>query len=403
MLPLLKRYSEHYRVPANSQEYNELRETIHFDLTRLYNYTAINEARIRKNMDIVITQNHYLQNYIADLEMLLGDIEGSIGGSATLRRLSSTYNTHKNVLYELPDIDVNIPPSQRMHIDVDNQVANLPAGFSQSRITYSDISGNRGVYVGVEMFVYEGTTLEELNDNIVGNSYVNDPTIHHALDHKRHAIWAHESTYGTDTEELFIAVYLKLPSVDLVNTIELHPFPQYSLSINDIQYRNQVESWERIPTFYAQIHNAMNSKWVCYPIRANEFLVYMHQPNYYTIGNNNVFMYGLQTIDVQYNEYSAHGASMITHFSTSRFGDLKFKSIQYPKINTSAGSIRHIDQLITSKLYYKDDDDNIWPGDFNAAIPIGSNCEDVYVMTTMLPRDNITPIIKSIQIAFDTV
>ena len=407
MLPLLNRYSEHYRGPANSEEYNQLRENVHFDITRLYNYAAINQTRIFKNMDIIMTENYFLQNRLIELEQLLHDMEQYVSGEGSMRKLSATYGTHKQVRYDIDDIELHIPATQRMHIDTLNRNASIPPNFTQSRVTVEDLAGNKAIPVGLEMFVYEGTSVEHLQQQMDDINALEDPTMYYAFDGKRHTFWAYQSNQTNDIEELYIAVHIRLPEIDVINAIQLHPFPEFSLTMVDVKYRNRAEPWTSIETYpkvdetAQEIPNTTKNKFVFPTVYAGELLIYMKQPHYFIENNQHIFMYGFQSIDIQHNEYTSQGASIISEYDLAQYGNLNFTLVELPQAKASIGSIPNIEGLLTHQLYYEDDQGNVWPSSFGSNIPIG-NCQKIYVMTTMMPRDNITPMIQSTQISFNT-
>ncbi len=407
MLPLLNRYSEHYRGPANSYEYNQLRENIHFDITKLYNYAALNQARIYKNMDIIMTENYFLQNRLMELEQLLSDMEQYVSGEGNMRKLSATYGTHKQVRYSVEDVDLHIPIAQRMFVDTLNRHASIPPNFTQSRTTVDDLAGNKAIPVGLQMFVYEGTSVEDLQTQMDNVNAIEDPTIYHAFDGKRNTFWAYTSTRDNDVSELYIAVHIKLTEIDVINGIELHPFPEFALTLADVKYRNRAEPWTSVSTYpvegeeQQEVHNATKTKFIFPTVYAGEILIYMKQPHYFIDNNQHIFMYGFQAIDVQHNEYSTEGASIISEYDLSQYGNLTYNVVELPQVKASIGSISNIDSLLSHQLYYEDTGGNVWPGTFGSSIPIG-DCQKVYVMTTMTPRDNITPMIQSTQISFNT-
>ena len=407
MQPLLKRYINRYRGPANSQEYNELRDHLHFDITRLYDYTAQHDVRIRKHMDILMAENYFMQSRMMELEQLLDDIQESISGGGTLRHLGATYGTHRQVLYSIPGTDINIGMNDRLEIDTLHRVAALPATFSQSRVTFSDITGNKLIPANLQAHVYEGVSLVQLEENMNNSVTINNTSLYNMFDGNRANFWSHRSTQSNSTDNVYVAVHIKLPSVDLINQISLHPFPEFSLSLLDIKYRNPSEPWQTVSTYPVEeeetviFDNITKLKFVFPAVHADEIIIYLRQPNWFVDGDNHLFMYGMQAVDIQYNEYPSTGASVVSEFDLAQLGALKFKSVTHPRVRTGIGSVSNIDNLLDHALYYEDDQGNVWPGSFNTTIPLESNCAKVYILTTMRPKDNITPTLNALQLAFE--
>lgn len=406
MLPLINRYHDHYRAPANSQEYNDLRDKLYFDITQLYNYATNNHTKIYRNMDIVLAENIFLQRHIITLEALVNDIQHSMADSANLKYLSHIYATTDNIYYELDDVNVSIPETNRMYIDTSHLVAQIPPTFTQSRIRSADIIGNEGIIVGLQMHVYEGTTTANLNTNISNGTRVDTPTGLYAFDGKRNTFWIQDSAH--DAEDLYIMINIKLPQSHVINTLELHPFPYQAITLRDIEYKTPAGTWDTIPTYPVDtgtpddIPHWHSSKFVFPGVHTDEFRIYVKQPYHYAGSPNNTFIYGFNHIDIQHQEFNTHEASFVSKFDISQYEGLAFSLIQTPRTTVDIGSVKNIDNLLDHSLYYEDDAGTIWPGSFNSTIPIGDNCKTIYILTRLRIRDNISPLIKSIQILFDT-
>ncbi|MCO0597254.1 hypothetical protein NGI46_07200 [Peribacillus butanolivorans] len=145
------------------------------------------------------------------------------------------------------------------------------------------------------------------------------------------------------------------------NTLLLHPSPEYSMSVLDIQYKNQNGEWRRIETYPTKLVNNAEvpveiteaGKLVfSFPKREiTELQLKVKQPFWFRHDNKRVFMYGFQDIIVEYREYSQDTAEFVTKFSLEGT-DRRFTNVGSPNITTPVGCPTFNDYTAKHELYF---------------------------------------------------
>lgn len=145
------------------------------------------------------------------------------------------------------------------------------------------------------------------------------------------------------------------------NTIMLYPSPEYSMSILDVQYKNQNGEWRRVETYPVrydgnteipqEIPDAGKQIFSFPKRQITELQIKVKQPYWFTNNNKRIFMYGFQDIIVEYREYSQDTAEFVTKFSiedTNR----RFTSVISPTVKDPIGCAFISDYTIDHELYF---------------------------------------------------
>ena len=75
MQPISQNNPNLYKGPSSSEDFNKLRNDMHYDLTNLFNIANMHESEIEENMNLLLKENFFLQCKILDIEKLAEQIE----------------------------------------------------------------------------------------------------------------------------------------------------------------------------------------------------------------------------------------------------------------------------------------------------------------------------------------
>ncbi len=209
--------------------------------------------------------------------------------------------------------------------------------------------------------------------------------------------------------EVYGIIHVKIPK-DIsnnvyTNTLILHPSPEYSMSILDIQYKNQNGEWRRIETYPTkQATNTAVPEEIAeagklifsFPKReVLELQIKVKQPYWFRNDNKRVFMYGFQDIIVEYREYSQDTAEFVTKFSLEGT-DRRFANVGAPRITTPIGTPPFNDYTAKHELYF----DESLSEKFEFSTDIFQPLQAVYVKTILKTAGDQVPILREIELPY---
>ena len=397
MKPLLSSLATPYRGPANSEEYNTLFNTVHADLSKLYNISSENAKDIMENMDVLIMENFILQNKIAELQQRVSDVAMSLSDKDGFKYLSKSFVNMHDLSYAIEGTE-EIEEKSRLYLDTLHGVILNPIGSSYSRTRATDLNGDSFVNEAVSIEIYEGDTEETKYlvepDMSPFRLFSSDPSV----------FWYREKFSSAD--EIFFTLKIKLftaaTSNNYVNNITLTPFPDLSMLITNITYTDLNGGEHPLPTFPINgIEGFTRTRFAFDKIEAKEITLYGKQSNYFKESNEKKFIYGFKNVDVSYNEYATKQSSIITKFTLDKYNK-KFDSISYPTIALGPGSVTNIEDAIEHKLYIvHTNGTTIAEQDFNTTI-VQLDCSNAYIVTTVSNVNETSPLLKNLSISFAT-
>ncbi len=396
MRPLLERLSNQYKGPASSDDYNNLRETLYFDILRLYDIAARNQVKINSNMNALMSENYFMQNKIRQLEDLLTNLELSLSSQGKVKYLRNTFNSGSNFSYDIPG--VTIPADKRLKIDTLNGIGTLPVNASYNKIYLTDNHGEKFLPDSFVVEVEEGTSLENLE-------VIEDKSVYNAFDGKRLNFWFRRIKRDVSAQNIYSRITLKLPlnivNNAFANSISIHPCPEFSMSLLSIEYKDIIGVWK--PILDDEINELTKSKFIFSELEMTDVRITLKQPHWSEDNNERVFTYGLQSIEVAYEEYLNIDSSIISVFNLERFGShVIFSRVNKPIVVLFDESIAS-DNVVSHNIYADFNETGIQEVSFeNTSDFDARNCSKVYVVTSVGPQGNITPTIKSIDIEFKT-
>ncbi|WP_103656390.1 hypothetical protein, partial [Bacillus thuringiensis] len=300
------------------------------------------------NMDHILRENYFLQNRLKKLEGRVYELEkdyqnNSMVGESILTR--SFYHA-SNIISSNANSPVNV--------DTLHGIITPVVVRSHDKIAYKNDLGEYILPSNLEVNVYESSDVEPIDEETKQRKFyeVDSSGITKAFDGDKNSFWVRQSETNENkcVTEVYGLIHVKIPqnisNNIYTNTITLHPSPEYSMSVLDIQYKNQNGEWRRIETYPVKKVNNTDvpeeiveaGKLVfAFPRRqVTELQIKVKQPYWFKHDNKRIFMYGFQDIVVEYREYSQDTAEFTTKFSLEGT-DRRFTNVNTPKVTVPVG------------------------------------------------------------------
>jgi hypothetical protein len=406
MQPISQYNPNLHKGPSTSQDFNDIQNTLHFDLSQLFATANEHSVDIKENMDILIRENFFLQNKINELTTLLDKVK------TDLLYKEQTLSKQQMIKSMYSVTDVVRGSGIDAEVDTLYGVLSLPESDSVSKVTYKATDNSIITPPSLKVSLMESNNTRPITAGVREFYNVTDDDLLRAFDGNNNTFWVHKSTFPDDSgiNEVFGLLNIKLP-LDIVNnayvnTLTLHPYPEYSLSIADITYKGYDGTWYRLPNYPTQkddqdretptkINNASKLLFSFPKIEVTEIQIHFSQPYWFANGNNREFVYGFQDIGVEYRVYNDTVANLVTEFSLE--GTTKrFFTIEKPIVVPAVGCEGDIEDLVEHKLYYS----RSLTSEFEFGNEILAPIQKVYVKTTIKSNGDVVPIIKDIKLDY---
>lgn len=407
MRPVTLRNPNLYKGPATSMEFNQLRNDIHQDLTTLYGITNQHDKQIKTNMDVLLREQFFMQNRIEKLQRRVWELEqeqkAKESGEAS-KMLRSFYH-----MEGLTDGDSN----KQVSIDVTRGIVSPLATKMQSKLSYVNDKGEYIVPKSLGVTVAESNDTQPLDEggNLVYYT-IDQREIEGAIDGDRNTFWINTSQFSKSSgvTEVYGLIHIKIPTDILnnvyANTLLINPYPEYSMTISDIQYKGLGEQWNRIPTYPTEKNLAgevvpvaieeCSKLLLSFPrIEMTEVKILFKQPYWFEHDDNRFFIYGFQDIKLEYREYSSRESEFVSAYSLNGTGR-RFASIQEPIYSAPVGCPDDLTGCITHKMYYDSNLTEEFPFGHQISAPI----QTVYIKTTLTKIGETVPFLKQMELHY---
>lgn len=407
MRPVTLRNPNLYKGPATSKEFNQLRNDIQQDLTTLYGITNKQDKEIKTNMDVLLREQFFMQNRIEKLQRRVLELEAEQKAKESgedSKMLRSFYH-----MEGLKDGDTN----KQVSIDVTRGIVSPLATKMQSKLSYVN---DKGEYVLPKSL---GVTVSESNDtqpldaggNMVYYS-IDQRGLEGSIDGDRNTFWINTSQFSKNSgvTEVYGLMNIKIPTDILnnvyANTLLINPYPEYSMTITDIQYKGTGDQWNRIPTYPTEKNAAgqvvpvaieeCSKLLLSFPrLEMTEIKIMFTQPYWFEHDTNRFFIYGFQDVKLEYREYSSQESEFVTAYSLSGTGR-RFSTIQEPVYSAPVGCPDDLTGCITHKMYYDANLTEEFPFGHQISAPI----QTVYIKTTLTKVGETIPFLKQMELHY---
>lgn len=394
-----------YRGASSSKEFNKRNESARKDLDTLYCLLTQNQDNIEKSMDIILRENFFLQNRLKELKSEVDK----------LNRLTEEQNNSEDVskniyvqnFYQTEDI-INNSGSNSSHLDKIHGIVSPNPTSVTSKISYTTENNTVIVPKDLEVFIKEAKNTEKNIDGELIYYDVTDEETKYMLDGEKGTFWIRDKVMKTNegVTEVFGELHFKLPKAGVsnpyANTLIIHPYPEGSMKIQNIEYKGYGDQWSRLENFPVDKNNQPIAITNCRKLlftfprtEVTELRIFYSQPYWFENANEQIFSYGFQNIKLQHRLYTEKKAKFLTKIDLTE-KNAQFLSVSTPEVISAPGSPKNLTNLVEHKLFY--DEYTEVPFDFNADIL--SDIQTVYVETTLKKEGDAVPIIQEMHIPY---
>ena len=398
-----------YKGPSSSTEFNRIRNEMHQDLMNLFQIANRHEQEIKDNMDILIRSNFFLQNKVVELETSLEKIAYDMmqkeWNQDNQRAIKTFYS-----LEGLSDGDA----AKEAYVNTTYGYSTVYHSDTVSKISFKTSDNDVVIPESLQVSVLESNNVQPINSSTGMLDYypIDDENVALAFDRDKNSFWVHTSSFPEDSgvSEVYGILHIKLP-LDALNDIysnvlTINPFPEYSMTIRDIQVKGYGEQWFRLPNFPTMKENNMDvpapmtntgkTSFVFPKTEITEIQILFAQPYWFSNEGQRDFVYGFQEIELEHRIYNSNEAEIVSEFSLE--GTTKrFHIIETPTVVALPGSDPNINDLVEHKLYYNKDLTN----EFNFGNEIMAPVQKVYVKTIIKGHGETIPFIRQINLDYE--
>lgn len=407
MRPVTLQNPNLHKGPSSSKEFNSLRNDIQTDITTLFDVINTYDTIIPQNMDHVLRENFFLQNRMNKMASRIKELEQE--------KLNSNRTKEKVMncsFYQAGNVS-SINADKPVSLDTLHGYITPQPIKSVNKIYYKSSDGKHILPRNFEMCAYESSNIEPIDEETNKRKYyqLSNQDLTNVFDGDKNTFWVRHAAFDQSkcVTEVYGLIHFKIPqnitNNVYTNTIILHPSPEYSMSILDIQYKNTNGEWRRIETYPVketeegetpvEIKEASKTTFIFPRKEIEEVQIKVKQPYWFNHENQRIFMYGFQDIIVEYNEYTQDECEFVTKYSLVGT-DNRFSSIGNPKVIVPDGCIKNVSGLIHHELYF---DENLTE-QFDFASEIYQPVQEVYIKTTVQTTADYVPVIKEIELPY---
>lgn len=384
-------------------------QALQHDVISLFQYLNQNEEKMVSNMDITLREHQFYHAQINELKLqvkeLLDRYETEGYRENEMRVLRSFYNA---------DGIYNGENSKQTLIDlVHGIVCPLPTDIT-SKLSYETETGYVFLPQGLNIFARESndTIPVDPETGTIVYTDVDQDGLDQIVDRDPSTYWVRNLTF-TQKEcvtKVYGEIHIQLPTEGLnnlySNLLTLRPYPEGSMTIEDIMYKGYGDQWGRLPNFPVEMRDGVE---VPVPIKnANrlhmsfekkeitELRIFFSQPYWFENGDKRVFTYGFQDIDLKYAIYTEKDTEFITELKTSSPTQY-FSNVHKPKVISADVSEKDLTDLVETHLFY----DEALSTEFEFGSSIVAPLQKVYIKTILRKQGDKVPVLKEMNFSYD--
>lgn len=396
-----------YRGPASSEEFNQRNRIARQDIAKIYQLTNENEQEIERNMDIVLRENFFLSNHVQELKKEVDRLTALVTDNVSQDTLGGTNNVFVQNFYSTDSLE-NSLDGRSSNIDRTHGVVSPLAINTLSRFGYQTDSGQVFIPNKLNIFIKEGnnTNLDENGDPVLID-IITDNT-HHIVDKSKNTFWVRTQDFLTtdSVTEMVGEVHIQIPTEGFqnlyTNTLMIHPYPEGSMTIKDIQYKGYGDQWHRLETYPVdatyqpvKIKDARKLIFQFPNTEMIELKISYSQPYWFEHENYSQFTYGFQNISLEYRTYTEKACEFLSIIDISDKNS-RFTRIEEPEVIAAGGGIQNLNDMVEHHLYY----DPNFTTEFSFGANILSNVDTVYVKTILQKQGNAVPVLSEVRIPY---
>lgn len=409
MQPISKNNPNLHKGPTSSADFNRLQNDMHYDLTSLFDVANKHNIQIKDNMDILIRENFFMQNKIHELETAMERIKTNLlykeQGQERQQLINSFYSM-ENVM--------TTDNSNAGYVDTLYGIGTMKDSDRVIKTSIRTDDGRVMIPSDLGMVVYESNNTRPINTVTGMRDYylVTDDNVYKSFDRSNNNFWVHTSTFPEESKvtEVYGILHIKLPLKMLnnifANVLTLHPYPEYSLTIADIQYKGYGDTWYRLPNYPTYkdaqdeerptpIKNSSKLMFSFPKTEVTEIQIFYTQPYWFSNEGKRDFIYGFQEIGIEHRVFNTNVAEFVTEFSIEGTNK-RFYTIEKPIAIPALGTEQDIEEMVEHKLYYS----KALTSEFEFGNEILAPIQKVYVKTTLRSDGDVIPVVQDIKLDY---
>ena len=407
MRPVTLKNPNLYKGPATSREFNELRNDIQHDLTTLFGIANNHDKEIKENMDVLLREQFFMQNRVEKLQRRVAELEAEQKASTT-----GSYSKILRSFYHMEGLSDG-DSTKTASIDIMRGIISPLVTKMQSKLSYINDKGEYVIPKSLGVTVYESNDTQPLDSSGNIKYYsIDQKGIESAIDGDRNTFWINTSQFANTSgvTEVYGMIHIKIPT-DIINNVYvnnllINPYPEYSMTITDIQYKGTGDSWSRLSTYPTtkdssgatvpvEIEECSKLLLSFNRVEMTEVKIMFKQPYWFEHQSKRFFIYGFQDIKLEYREYASQEAEFVTKYSLGGTGR-RFASIQEPIYTAPTGCPQDLTGCVSHKMYYDSKLTEEFPFGHNISAPI----QTVYIKTILTKVGETVPFLKQMELRY---
>ena len=395
-----------YRGASSSKEFNQRNAALIKDVTTLFGQLNENEVAIEKNMDILLRENFFLQNHLALLKQEVSKLQTLLEEGQEENEAEIALNVFVQNFYQTEAFRNGIG-TKASSVDRIHGVISPSEADRSSKFSYMTDSGKVFLPSGLEIFVKEAknTQLDTFGNPVYYDLVGEDTTA--LVDQNKNTFWVR--TVSCDKKEsvteVFGEIHIRLPIAGLnnlyANSLTLHPYPEGSMRIRDIQYKGYGDQWHRLGNYPVDgetpetFEMARKLLFQFDRTEMTELRIFYSQPYWFEDGDRCLFSYGFQDIALDYRIHTEKSCEFVTVLDLSQKNAL-FHYVGYPEAVPARGTETDLTNLVEHHLYY----DESMEAEFGFDEDILASLSKVYVKTVLKKEGDSLPVLKEVRFPY---
>jgi hypothetical protein len=383
---------------GSSEDFNKIIKSFTSDITEVFNEVNENDKNIRRNQDVVMQENLFLQRKINEMEDKIKAVEAAF---EKMEGRSGTYKIYKN-FHTIDDIVFG------ENYSYDNDYGVITMDYENSNeISLSQYPKDfliNNINISVDYETKDGL------GNKVGPTYTtnlgDDPSLINIIDRDTAKSWVKNIEADDNVSSIDFVVTVEMPVKIIpnlfVNSIGLKAHPVYSMDLNKVEFTDADSKTVSILPSYPMdgenpqtISQLENLKLTFPTISSTKFKFSLTQPYSFKYGDKKVFTIGFKSIELESIDVSSELGYFITKLDIPSEGQY-FSRIMEPTTIFANEDINYGD-LVRHELMYSPAPDS---PTFSFGSDILSDRETVYVKTVLKRSGETIPSIKGIEFSY---
>lgn len=396
-----------YRGPSSSHDFNEIMQDIHYDLAQIADGVNSNETNMKRQHDILLRENHYFQARLSEVVRLVEETQWKLRQTGSEQR-----EKFLRQFYDLKGLRDGDPTREAFVDMIHGLVSPAPAAIS-SKLSHVTEDGLVITPGDLEIMVRESNDAkarDAVTDELIYEDVATDG-LEALIDRNKSTFWIKNSTFREEeaVSEVFGEVHIRLPENERLslyaNTLSIRPYPEGSMTIQDIFYKGRGDQWARLPNFPTKtvggvvtpvpIEKAMKLLCSFSRIEITELRIFFSQPYWFQNEKQREFTYGFQDIELEHRVYTDKDCEFVSVYSLP--SGQAFSMVKEPVAKPGVGTPSNLTGLVSHELYYDAGLTSVFPFEQEILAPI----QTIYVKTVLKKQGDLVPVLKQLELEYE--